>query len=667
MVKRMNTEEAKREVYQRFKDELQPDKKKKGYICPICNNGRGNDGDGMTENPRSPFHYSCWKCGIRNEDAFDFIARKQNLPIGSGEAMKAAYQQYGIEIEYNAPDTQEVHNTQEEQYAQEEKRKDFTEYFKRMAANIDSAAAKQYLSFRGISTETAKRFMLGFDAGWRSPTAIERGKNPPASPRLIIPTSNEGYIARDTRPEVKDYAKMKEGPSRLFNLRSLYNTEGRACFVVEGELDAISIEEVGGRACALGSTSNVKLFLSALKEKPTGNTLLLALDNDVAGQRAADELSKGLQAQKVNFAPVEICGTYNDENEHLQANREAFAQAVKKAEDAQKPAAKMMQSFLQAVQSRQYEPLPTGIKALDDLIGGGFIRQTLIMLGAAPGMGKSYFAQQLFETMAQEGHNCLYFNLEMSRQQLIARSISRLARQRENAKITALDVLQGYRWTTYQKRIIERTAGVYAEEIGPHMLYNPAGSTAQLDSILQQMEEAAQRAKNTGKEAPFIVLDYLHLLRGNAREDVQTTVKRAVEAFKDYAIKYNTVVFVILAFNRESNKGGKVSQESGRDSSSIEYSADLMLGLNYTKVEESASAEDAEKARAQVQKDSGKGNEIAYKLKVLKNRLQGGCGSIDLKFHGKYGLFFPAKDEQSGMERTDEDLQFDYTGSAERI
>ena len=47
---------------------------------------------------------------------------------------------------------------------------------------------------RGLSPELAHRFWIGFDPAWRSPAAIERGKNPPSSPRLIIPTSTSSYI-----------------------------------------------------------------------------------------------------------------------------------------------------------------------------------------------------------------------------------------------------------------------------------------------------------------------------------------------------------------------------------------------------------------------------------------------------------------------------------------
>lgn len=646
----MTKDEARREVYYRFKAELQPDKQKRGYICPICGNGSGSDGDGITENKRSPGHFTCWRGCFTNADAFEILSLQAGLDPQSGEAMRAAYERYGITLESKpTPEAQKVQIAQEAQEVQ-----NYSEYYKRMAANITSEGARQYLQQRAISTSTAQRLLWGYDPAWRSPAALRAGKNPPASARLIIPTSRSSYLARAVSPEVeKQYQKMKEGAVALYNLRSLYNTEGKAVFVVEGEIDAASVLEVGGEAVGLGSTSNAQKFIEACKEKPTSNLLLIALDDDEAGQKATSYLLEELKKQNIQAAAVDIRCGQNDPNDALTHDRAAFKRAVEWAQEEQKPGAKLIKSFLQAVQTKQYEPMPTGLKVLDDIIGGGFLRQTIVMMGAAPGMGKSYFAQQLFEGMAANGHNVLYFNLEMSREQMLARSFARIARQRENSRMGAIDVLQGYKWTIYQRELMDRTATHYAKTIAPHMVYNPAGSTAQLDEILKQMEAAAQRATNTGKEAPLVVIDYLHLLRGGEREDAQATVKRAVDAFKGYAMKYNSVVFVILAFNRASNKDGKVSQESGRDSSGIEYGADLMLGLNYAKLEEG----EVDSELVQKLRETEKAKEqIAYKLKVLKNRLQGGCGTADIFFSGKYGLFFPTTEK--GMAVVDTDLPF---------
>ena len=104
-----------------------------------------------------------------------------------------------------------------------------------------------------------------------------------------------------------------------------------------------------------------------------------------------------------------------------------------------------------------------------------------------------------------------------------------------------------------------------------------------------------------------------------------------------------------------------MTQESGRDSSAIEYSGDLILGLNYAKVEENTDSELAEKVREAAQTEGDKQGFTDYKLKVLKNRLQGIRGSIDLSFWGRYGLFLPKVDEPSQMRIVDADLPFQGT------
>ena len=639
----MTREQARQTIRQRYADFLTPAKEKGTYICPLCGNGTGADGDGMAINRKDPerVHLKCFKCGFYG-DIIDLL--KQSRGLGDAEAFAAAREELGITV-----DGTEEAGLVVRQAVQitEEPETDYTAYFQQMTANLDGA--REYLSSRGISPETASRFMLGYDLRYRAGGDTWRA--------LIIPTSRTSFVARNTdRNADKSARYRKTGKISLFNAKALQNAEKRPVFITEGELDALSIIEAGGLACALGSTANAGKLAAYLKDNPTESTLLLALDNDEAGQKATADLEEKLAGQ--HFAKVDIYGDSKDANEELVRDPEGLAAAIRAEEAKYKPGAAMILSFLQAISGRRYEPAETGLAPLDNLLCGGFMRQSLIMLGAAPGMGKSFFAQQLFEGMAQKGHNVLYFNLEMSREQMLARSFARLARTRENATMAAIDILQGYKWTQAQRATVERTAAAYINEYAPHIAYNPAGSTADLDAILSQMKAAAERAKEAGIEAPLVVIDYLHLLRGNGREDVQTTVKRAVDAFKGYAMRYNSIVFCILAFNRESNKGGKVTQESGRDSSAIEYSGDLMLGLNYAKVEENTDSELADKVREAAQTEGDKAGFTDYKLKVLKNRLQGIRGSIDLSFWGRYGLFLPKVDEPSQMRIVDADLPF---------
>ena len=170
---------------------------------------------------------------------------------------------------------------------------------------------------------------------------------------------------------------------------------------------------------------------------------------------------------------------------------------------------------------------------------------------------------------------------------------------------------------------------LYKRTIAPHMAYNPDGVTAELDSILSCMEGEARRFEAAGKFAPIVVIDYLQIIRGAPREDAVETIKRAVMAFKSYAVKHNTVVFVIMATNRDSNKTGVVKMESGRDTSAIEYSGDMSLGLSYTKCLKRP-GEDPKS------KDDLTHEDKAFKtLQITKGRFGGEDTEVDLYFDGE--------------------------------
>ena len=656
----MTQEQAKQAIRTRYAELLTPAKKRGTFICPLCQNGTGSDGDGMGISKKDPegVHLKCFKCGFYG-DIIELVKQSRHLGTDA-EAFAAVREDLGITIDGTDDPGIIVHTVP----AQEpEPERDFTEYFELMEAHL--SGAEGYLSSRGLSLDTARRFRLGYDMRWIHPKVREdqrkKGSDwlPPASRRLIIPTSEHSYIARAIDPK-DEYQKQKAGAVSLFNLEALYNAQKRPVFVTEGEIDAISIYEAGGLSCALGSANMTHKFLDYLKDHRTDNLILLALDNDEAGRKATADLEEGLKNMGLSFKAVKIYGDSKDANEELVRNPDSFRAAIRAEEAKCKPGAAMVLSFMQSIKNRKYEPVRTGLAPLDDVLRGGFLRQTLVTLGAAPGMGKTFFAQQVFEGMAQNGHNVLYFNLEMSRDQMLARSFARLARARENATMEAIDVLQEYRWTPEQRELIEgKIAPYYTDTIAAHMAYNPGGSTADLDTILSQMEAAAGRAKQAGMNAPIVVIDYLHLLRGTVREDVQTVIKRAVDAFKGYAMRNNSIVLCIIAFNRDSNKDGKVRMESGRDTSAIEYSGDLMLGLNYSAVEDNTDKKaDPEDLRDKALKEARTTGHVDYKLKILKDRLQGYTGSEDMTFWGKYGLFLPKKDKASQMQIVDTDLPF---------
>ena len=312
--------------------------------------------------------------------------------------------------------------------------------------------------------------------------------------------------------------------------------------------------------------------------------------------------------------------------------------------------ASLFDAFIDKIQTEKYRPIATGMTDLDRLLGGGIMRQGLIMLGAAPGMGKTTLAQQIFETMAKNGTEVLYFNLEMSREQLLARSISR-AIKADGGKLTAAEVMRGYEWTDLQRQRIERAAAKYRSTIAPNMIYNPGGDGGNIiptiPAIMGALHGAGDRAKAEGKQSPVAVIDYLQLIQSEGREDQGETIKKAVAAFKQYAIDYETFVFVIMANNRMSNASGAANMDSGRDTSAIEYSADTLLQMTFAVCKKKYAVDLGFKDRIkpdQIDDLPDHQRSIARQnilLKVAKNRMSEPGGQLLFHFDGAASTFTP--------------------------
>lgn len=259
--------------------------------------------------------------------------------------------------------------------------------------------------------------------------------------------------------------------------------------------------------------------------------------------------------------------------------------------------------------------------------------------------------------MAEHGHDVLYINLEMPREQLLARSISRIAWKYYREDLNAIDVLRGYEWTEKQTETVNNAARVYKEKIAQRFVYNPEGVSNDIKSILTAMQSATQRIKEQGRPAPIVCIDYLQLIAAPEKDAVEG-MKNVIKMLKDYAIQNDTIVFLIMANNRASNKTGTADLESGRDSSAIEYSGDVLLGLVYTAIEERRKFECGEDRNGnpkykeydldeirRLKKEAYERGEAApdvcneLSVKVIKNRFGESERLANLLFDGKHSTF----------------------------
>lgn len=503
--------------------------------------------------------------------------------------------------------------------------------------------AIKYLRSRGISLGTAQRAKLGYAEQWKSQTALAHGKKPTASPRIIIPTSRTSYVARyaGEAPE-GTIKKMKEGKAHFFNGAALLKKG--PVFIVEGEFDALSIMEAGYRAIALGSTAMVNRFAAyvrwAKQNQPSFYpTLLLALDNDSAGQQATRKLTAELQRLGVAFYQVQIARGQKDANGALQADPAAFKKDVAKV--AKDPINRLQRWIDLFSNGQEQKAIPTGLNSLDKALDGG-LYEGLYGLGAISSLGKTTFALQIADHIASQGTPVLYFALEMGWEEMTSKSISRLTAINELAKNGDYDAHLAQTTRSLQR-------GEWKRRYNRDQYENLLASIRQYEQyagrlIYRDGKEQRPSAKDVASavdafvaqtgERPVVVVDYLQLL---APVDPRATDKSAVTTsanlLKKIATQHHIPVIMISSFNRQKY-GEPASMESFKESGDIEYSADVLLGLQPEGVGETDfNVNDAKKADPR-----------SVEAVVLKNR-NGRTGDVlSFSYSTPFNLFMDTED-----------------------
>lgn len=575
----------------------------------------------------------CFSCGA-SYDIFDLIGIDYGL-TDDKDIFNKAYEMYGLTID--SPQ-QEQGKLAPAQKKEAQKVEDFMDYYKTAQEARKDPAAQDYLRQRGISEEVAAKYWLGYDANYSTFDIDENGQNSFSSWRaLIIPTGKSSYIVRnmDTPKEPqKKNRYRKKGASLLFNSRALYAAD-KPVFIVEGELDALSIIEAGGQAVGLGSTSNYKQLLSLLEKQKAAQPLILALDADEDGRKTEEELAKELERLQASFYRYNLYGAAKDANEALLLDREGFIAEVRAAERAQEveleaiaeaareeylktSAAAHIQDFLQGITAGANTPaISTGFFNLDSILDGG-LYEGLYILGAISSLGKTTLALQLADNLAKAGQDVLIFSLEMARSELIAKSISRLtyllADNKADAKTTR-GITAGARYAGYsktEKALINKAIGSYKEYAQHIYIHEGIG-----DIGVEKVKEVVQQHISITGSKPVVILDYIQIL---APYDMRSTDKqntdKAVLELKRLSRDCKVTVLGISSFNRDSYKAGgginqgKVSMTDYKESGALEYSADVLMGLEFA----SAGTKEYDE-RTEKKKDPRQ-----IRLVVLKNR-----------------------------------------------
>jgi len=276
----------------------------------------------------------------------------------------------------------------------------------------------------------------------------------------------------------------------------------------------------------------------------------------------------------------------------------------------------MIQEYMLYIQDdKRIKKIPTNFTKLDNLLNGGF-PYGLITLGAIPSLGKTTFTLQLADNIASmENTKVLFFSLEMSIFDLMSKSFSRTTFTTDDLDNHTADDLIAYKEDINYPTIFEK--------------YTPTSNNLYIIDNIYNMKDIEtcimDFRENNIEENIVVMIDYLQYImcddNGNDKQVIDMITKRLKELSKTF----NLVVIAISSLNR-ANYNGSITMESFKESGSIEYTSDILIGLEYTNNNPNDREMETRK------------NPRRITLNVLKNRY-GALGKINFDFNTTYSTF----------------------------
>jgi KaiC/GvpD/RAD55 family RecA-like ATPase len=182
--------------------------------------------------------------------------------------------------------------------------------------------------------------------------------------------------------------------------------------------------------------------------------------------------------------------------------------------------------------------IPTKLKKLDDAMGGGLARQTMLILAAPSGVGKSLSMSNIGLNLCQQGLNGVYISLELS---------EALVSKRHDSMVTGIsqkDILKNITETAIKVRKVKEDG--YGDMTIKYMPPN-ATTSAHLRAYLKEYQLVH------GRTPDFLIVDYLDLMGSTEKvsaENVFTKDKYVSEELRAIASEFDLILITASQLNR---------------------------------------------------------------------------------------------------------------------
>ena len=162
---------------------------------------------------------------------------------------------------------------------------------------------------------------------------------------------------------------------------------------------------------------------------------------------------------------------------------------------------------------------------------------------------------------------------------------------------------------------------------------------------------------------PIVFIDYLQLIRPTEpRQTTKDAVDGHIRALKQLQIENELVIVLISSLNRQ-NYLTTIDFESFKESGGIEYTADVIWGLQLSVMNSEVFDTDKKlKTKRELVRQAKRATPRRIELLCLKNRYGVSSYTCEFDYYAKYDLFLPVEEQK----RTETDISDGVTNGNKR-
>ena len=255
------------------------------------------------------------------------------------------------------------------------------------------------------------------------------------------------------------------------------------------------------------------------------------------------------------------------------------------------------------------------------------------------------------DQIACAGQPVLFFSLEQTRLELTTKSLSRIMAQMDaRTARTSLQIRKG--------RVDERVMA--AERIYKEYANNVYVVENTFSATMESIENDVEIFIKEKQQKPVVVIDYLQVIQPpeGSNKTAKDLVDMHVSRLKKLQAKHKLVMMVVSSFNRQ-NYLTQVDFESFKESGGIEYTADVVWGLQLEVLHDALfnSAAKINEKRQKI-KEAKAANPRRVELVCLKNRFGVSSYTCNFEYFPQFDLFRPVMPQnvsELSMENADPD------------